>query len=118
MRRHLIALGYGLGGITLAFALTFGALAIAVPEVGNPTSPIVFDLTTTVSPSPAESPEPDKGGGKDGAKDGAKDGGKESPAPEATGSPTASPSVDDHGGDSPAPDGSDDGSGPDGDADD
>lgn len=106
MRRHLIALGYGLGGVTLAFALTFGALAVAGPEVGDPTSPIVFDLTTAVSPSPVGSPAPDK------------DGGKGSPSPEVTKSPSVSPSVDDHGGDSTSSDGSDDGSAPDGDEDD
>jgi hypothetical protein len=88
MRRGLLLVGFGLGGLALALGLTLAAFAFTGDDLGTPANPIV-------QPSPGETREP-RASGTD--------------KPERSETPSATPSAsDDHGGTSGS--GSDDHSG-------
>ena len=88
MRRGLLLVGFGLGGLALALGLTLAAFAFTGDDLGTPANPIVQSPSTATH-------EPR---------------GSETQKPERTETPSATPSAsDDHGGSSGS--GSDDHSG-------
>ena len=56
MKRFLTIVGYGLGGILLALALSLGAFALAGRQLGGPASPVEPALNLTDSPTPSWEP--------------------------------------------------------------
>lgn len=73
MRRILVILGFGLGGVALVLGLTLGAYALIGPDIRQPVRPVIAEQT---SPAP-HTQKPDRA---------------KSPGH------SASPSADDHGG--------------------
>jgi hypothetical protein len=82
MKRSLVVLGYGLGGILVALALSWGAFALAGRQIGEPATPVepAFSLSESPTPSGEPSSEP-----------------TESHSHEPGNEPTSSPSHDDSG---------------------
>jgi outer membrane biosynthesis protein TonB len=56
MKRFLTIVGYGLGGILVALALSLGAFALASRRLGGPTSPVEPAVNMTESPTPSWEP--------------------------------------------------------------
>jgi hypothetical protein len=56
MKRPLIILGYGLGGILVALVLSWGAFALAGREIGEPATPVQPAFSLSASPTPFEDP--------------------------------------------------------------
>ncbi len=61
MKRFLVFVGYGIGGIVIAMALSLGAFALAGRQLGEPATPVAPALelsTSTPSARPSPSWEP------------------------------------------------------------
>jgi hypothetical protein len=56
MKRLLVIVGYGLGGILLALALSLGAFALAGRQLGGPTEPVAPAVNLSDSPTPSWEP--------------------------------------------------------------
>jgi len=56
MKRFLTIVGYGLGGILVALALSLGAFALAGRQLGGPASPVEPALNLSDSPTPSWEP--------------------------------------------------------------
>ncbi len=59
MKRFLIALAYGLGGLLVALVLSLGAFALAGREISQPATPVEPAFSLSASPKPAGSPTDD-----------------------------------------------------------
>jgi hypothetical protein len=58
MKRSLVMLGYGLGGILVALLLSLGAFALAGRQIGDPATPVRPAFSLSESPTPSEEPTP------------------------------------------------------------
>ena len=56
MKRFLTIVGYGLGGILVALALSLGAFTLASRRLGGPASPVEPMVNLTDSPTPSWEP--------------------------------------------------------------
>jgi hypothetical protein len=56
MKRSLVMLGYGLGGIAVALVLSLGAFALAGRQIGEPATPVRPAFSLSASPFPSAEP--------------------------------------------------------------
>jgi len=56
MKRLIVIVGYGLGGILLALALSLGAFALAGRQLGGPAEPVAPAVNLSDSPTPSWEP--------------------------------------------------------------
>ena len=59
MKRFVVMLGYGLGGIIVALRLSLGAFALAGRQIGEPATPVQPAFSLSASPSPVRSADAD-----------------------------------------------------------
>jgi hypothetical protein len=61
MKRSLVIVGYGLGGVLVAMLLSWGAFALAGRQIGEPATPVRPAFSLSASPTATEAPstEPD-----------------------------------------------------------
>jgi hypothetical protein len=56
MKRFVVMLGYGLGGIIVALGLSLGAFALAGRQIGEPATPVQPAFSVSASQAPSEAP--------------------------------------------------------------